>query len=309
MTKRRVRWLMVCGLLLSAGGAEAWAPQERAAGSGETVTMVVSVEAKHGKEVPAVTREDVNVFQGSVQDRVTDWVPLVGEQAGLQLYVLVDDSVDATIALQFNDVRAFLDAQPPGTEVALGYMRNGTVEAVEKFTKDHELEGKALRLPMGSGSGGPSPYLSVQDLIKHWPESTLRREILMVSDGVDELQGGAQNSYLDAAIHQAQRAGVQVYGIYAAGAGHMGHAYWRINWGQYDLSRLADETGAEAYFQGFQTPVSFAPYLGEFAERLQHQYRLTFQARAGKKGGFENVKLETGVPNAQLVGASQVYVP
>lgn len=308
MTTRRVRGLAVCGLLLCAGGAAAWAPQEQPAASGETVSMVVSVEAKHGNEVPAVTREDVNVFQGSVQDRVTNWVPLEGEQAGLQLYVLVDDSVDATIALQFSDVRAFLAAQPPGTEVAVGYMRNGTVEAVQKFTRDHELEDKALRVPMGSGSGGPSPYLSVQDLIKHWPESTLRREILMVSDGVDELQGGAQNSYLDAAIHQAQRAGVQVYSIYAAGAGHMGHAYWRINWGQYDLSRLADETGAEAYFQGFQTPVSFAPYLGEFAERLQHQYRLTFQARAGKKGGFENVKLETGVPNAQLVGATQVYV-
>ena len=308
MMMRRIAWFAVCSVLMCAGAAAAsWAPQKGATGG--TVSMVVSVEAKHGKDAPAVTREDVNVFQGSVQDRVTEWVPLAGEQAGLQLYVVVDDSVDSTIALQFKDVRAFMDAQPATTEIGVGYMRNGSVEEVQKFTKDRELAGKALRLPMGSGSGGPSPYLSVEDLIKHWPESNGRREVLMITDGVDELQGGAQNSYLDATIHEAQRAGVQVYGIYAGGAGHMGHAYWRINWGQYDLSRLADETGGEAYFQGFQTPVSFAPYLEEFAERLKHQYKLTFEAKSEKKAGFENVKLETGVPNAQLVGANEVYVP
>jgi hypothetical protein len=312
MKTRGVRWLAVGGLLMAICGAGAaavaWAAQEGATG-GTPVSMLVSVEAKHGKEVPAVASEDVNVFQGSTKDRVTGWVPLTGDQAALQLYVLVDDSIESSIALQFKDARAFMDAQPPTTEIAVGYMRNGTVDQLQNFTADHALAGKALRLPMGAGAGGPSPYLSVSDLIKHWPESSGRREILMISDGVDELQEGAVNSYLDATIQDAQRAGVQVYSIYASGAGHLGHAYWRINWGQYDLSRLTDQTGGEAYFQGFQTPVSFGPYLGEFAERLKHQYKLTFLAAPGKKAGFERVKLETGVPNAQLVGASNVYVP
>jgi hypothetical protein len=312
MKTRGIGWLAMCVILAGIGGAAAvtWAAaQEGGVAVGTPVSMVVSVEAKHGKDVPAVAIEDVNVFQSSTKDRVTGWVPLTGDEAGLQLYVLVDDSVDASTGAQFKDVREFMNAQPPTTEIAVGYMRNGTVEAVQKFTTDRELAGKALRLPLGAGSGGPSPYLSVSDLIKHWPESSGRREILMISDGVDELQEGAVNSYLDATIHDAQRAGVQVYSIYASGAGHMGHAYWRINWGQYDLSRLADQTGGEAYFQGYQTPVSFGPFLDEFAERLKHQYRLTFLAAPAKKAGYERLKLETGVPNAQLVGASSVYIP
>ena len=59
----------------------------------------------------------------------------------------------------------------------------------------------------------------------------------------------------------------------------------------------------------FALPTSFAPYLEEFAERLKHRYKLTFEAKSGKKADFENVKLETCAPNAQLVGANEVYVP
>ncbi len=311
MNIRRNRWLAACGMLMGIGGAcaAAWAAQEGGQAGTVPVSMIVSVEAKHGKDIPAVSKEDVNVFQGSVPDRVTDWVPLQGEQAALQLFVLVDDSADSGISLQFKDVRDFMAAQPATTEIAVGYIRNGSVETIQKFTTDHELAGKALRLPMGAGTGGPSPYLSVEDLVKHWPGNSVRREILMVSDGVDMLQEGPVNSYLDAAIQEAQRAGVQVSSIYASGTGHLGHSYWRIDWGQYDLSRLSDETGGEFYWQGYQTPVSYGPFLEEFAQRLQHQYKLTFLAHGEKKASHQRVTLETGVPNAQLVGANQVYVP
>jgi len=75
------------------------------------------------------------------------------------------------------------------------------------------------------------------------------------------------------------------------------------------LSRLADETGGEAYFQGFETPIAFAPFLDEFADRLRHQYKLTFLAIAQKKSSRQHVRLETEVPNAELVIADKVYVP
>jgi hypothetical protein len=42
--------------------------------------------------------------------------------------------------------------------------------------------------------------------------------------------------------------------------------------------------------------------LDEFAERLKHQYRLTFLTKLENKAS-QRVRFETGVPNAELVGA------
>jgi hypothetical protein len=49
--------------------------------------------------------------------------------------------------------------------------------------------------------------------------------------------------------------------------------------------------------------------LNEFAERLNHQYLLTFLIKPDKKPSSRHVRLETEVPNAELVTADRVYVP
>jgi hypothetical protein len=72
---------------------------------------------------------------------------------------------------------------------------------------------------------------------------------------------------------------------------------------------MASETGGEAYFLGYENPVSFAPYLEDLTRRLTHQYLLTFLARPEKKARLQSVKLWTEVPNAELVAADRVYVP
>ncbi|MBZ5540254.1 MAG: hypothetical protein LAN61_07000 [Acidobacteriia bacterium] len=310
MRGRNIAWVMVIGLLVAmAGAAVAWASQQGASSSTVPVTFVVSVEANQGKDVPTIHREDIRAFQGRDRLQVTEWVPLQGEHAELELYVLLDDGSDPVIGLQFDDLRQFMNAQPASTAIAVGYMRYGTVNIVQKFTKDHAQAGKALRLPMGVSGISASPYLSISDLIKGWPESPARREIFMISSGIDPLQPGPNDTYLAEAINRAQRAGIQIYTIYASSAGHFGHSFWRINWGQNNLSQLADETGGEAYFQGFQTPISFTPFLEQFADRLKHQYRLTVLAKPGEKAGYQRIRLETEVPNAALVAADRVYVP
>jgi hypothetical protein len=150
----------------------------------------------------------------------------------------------------------------------------------------------------------------VVDLIKRWPEGAVRREMLMVSDGIDRFGGGGpSNPYVDSAIEEAQRAGVIIYSIYTPGVGHYGHSFWRVNWGQNYLSQISDETGGESYYLGFGAPVSFAAYLDDLNHRLTRQYLLTFLAKPERKAGFEQFKLRTEVPNAELVAADRVYVP
>lgn len=286
------------------------AAQQSPASAGVPTRLVVTVEAKHGSTLPVINREDVMVYEGHDRDQVMDWVPLQGNQAALELFILIDDGLNSSVDLQLSDLKKFIGSQPATTAIGIGYMRDGTVQVAQNPTTDHEQAVKALRIPFGERGISPSPYLSLADLIKRWPDQQVRREVLMISDGIDGLNGGGPtNPYLDEAIAAAQRAGVVVYSIYSPGAGHFGHSFWRTNWGQNFLSQLSDETGGESYGLLLGTPVSFLPYLEDLTKRLTHQYLLTFVARPEKKAGERQVKLKTEVPNAELVSADKIYTP
>jgi hypothetical protein len=272
--------------------------------------LVVTAEAHRGNDVPDIRKEDVIVYQGRERRQVADWTPLRGERGALQLFILLDDSSHTNVGSQFGEIRSFIESQPPTTAVGIGYMRDGTVDITQNLTTEHELAAKALRLPMGNLGAFASIYLSIQDVIKRWPETPVRREIVVISDGIDYFGGtGPANPYVDNCIEQAQKAGILIYAIYATGVGHYGHNLWRMNWGQNYLSEVAQETGGEAYFLGYETPVSFGPYLADISGRLEHQYMLTFLAKPGKKPGLQSVKLKTEVPKVELAAADRVFVP
>jgi hypothetical protein len=286
------------------------AAQENAAPAGPAVNLVVTVEARHGSNVPEITRDDVMVYEGRDRDTVTGWLPLQGEHAGLELFLMLDDSSNMSLGSQLGDIRKFIEAQPATTKVGVAYMQNGNAQILQNLTNDHTLASKALRLPLGRAGANASPYFALGDLTKRWPEGSERREVLMITDGIDRYWGsGPGNTYVDSVMEQTQRAGIIVFGIYTPGEGHYGHSMWRMNWGQNYLSQLADETGGEAYYLGNGAPVSFAPYLEDITRRLGRQYLLTFLAKPQKKAGMQRIKLQTEVPNAELVSADKVYVP
>lgn len=296
-------------LILFILAASVTLPSQEAATPGTVpVSIIASVEAKHGKEVPTVYKQDVRVLHDKDRLDVTDWTPCQSEQVGLELFVLIDDATNTDLGLQFDDLKKFMQAQPSNTAIGIGYMRNSTVEVALNPTTDHAQAAKALHLPVGVGATA-SPYLSVADLIKRWPQSQRCREILMISSGVDYLQLGPQDSYLYEGIEAAERASVPVYAIYAQAWGHAGHSYWLNYWGQYDLSEITEDTGGEFYIQGLTPPISFAPYLNEYAQKITHQFRLTFLAKPAKKAGLQHIKLETEVNNAELIAQRDVYIP
>ncbi|HYA23648.1 MAG TPA: hypothetical protein VEF05_05780 [Terriglobales bacterium] len=279
--------------------------------AGTPVHMVVTVEARHGNNPPEITRDDVMVYEGRDRDRVTDWVPAQGEHTALEFMILIDDGSSVSLGSQLDDIRQFINAQPSTTLIGVAYMQNGAAQVVQNPTSDHAQAAKALRLPMGTVGANASPYFSLQDLIKRWPQTTARREVLMVTDGVDWFGGsGPEDPYVDEAIADAQRAGIIVFDIYMPGQGHAAHSYWRYYWAQIYLSKIADETGGESYYINFTgAPVTFSPYLDTITHRLNHQYWLGFIPKPEKKAGMRRVRLRTEVPNAELVAASQVYVP
>jgi hypothetical protein len=272
------------------------------------VQTIVTVEARHGKDIPALNPEDLKASQRQKRLQVTDVVPLQGENAGLELFFLLDDASNTSVGSQFGDVRHFIETQPATTAVGIGYMQHGTVDIVQDLTTDRGHAEQALRLPLWSG--GASPYLSLSDLIKRWPATSSRREVVMVTSGVDAVGGtGPMDPFLDAAIDSAQRNGVVVYAIYMPSAGHAGHSPWIMNWAQSHLGQIAEETGGEAYMLGFEPSVSFGPYLDDVTAHLAHQYRVTVLLKPAAKAGFQDVRFATEVPNAELLAAKKVYVP
>ena len=295
-------------LVLGVVGTSLIFAADNGSGNGQ-VNMVVTAEAVHGKAIPSLTTSDFVVHQGHDRLPASNAIALQGDRAGLELYLLIDDSSNTTLGTELKEIREFVAAQPRTTAVGIGYMRNGAVSVQQNPTTDHTVAGKALRLPLGNPGVVGSPFLALSDLIKRWPASAERHEVVMISSGADPLGGTIVNPYLDSAIEQAQRSGVIVYAIYTPSAGHYGHSFYRMNWGQNHLAQLAEETGGEAYFLGFGTPVTFGPYFAEITERLAHQYLVSFVPKAWPKPGLASVKLSTEVPNVDLVSASKVFVP
>lgn len=272
----------------------------------KTVTMTVTAIGKHGAPLP-ISQKDVVVYQGKERLQIVNW----RRSEKLYIAILIDEAVDTSAASQLNDIRDFIMSEPQATYVAVAYARNGTAQVAQDFTNDHALAAKALPIPLGSVGAFGSPYRTLQDLMKRWPESGDRRAVVLISSGIDYIHGGfgPRSPDLDTTIEHAQRGNVTLYSVYAQGVGHRSRSFFVVNNAQSSLSQLADETGGEAYYLGFGTPVAFKPYLNEIGEHLRNQYLLTIEPTGGKKDRYERVRVETEIPNVEFLAPSGVFVP
>jgi VWFA-related protein len=276
-----------------------------------TARTVVTVTSKSAEDVVTVPQQSISVSEGRKVQDVAGWVPLRGARADLQLVLLLDDSSRGTLGLQLNDLKNFLNALPPTTQVALGYMRNGTPNLVQNFTNNHAQAAEALRLPQGSAGINGSPYFCLSDLVKHWPggAGNVRREVIMVTDGVDRYSGrrfDPDNPYVRAAVTDAQKAGVIVYSIYYRGAGRFDQNLTVTDGGQNYLTQVSGETGGKVYLEGFGNPVSFSPFLSDIQRKLQNQYELSFVSTS--KPGLQPIRVKTNQPNTSLQWPARVPV-
>ena len=316
MTSQRFK--QVLGLsgaaLLLATGIKA-----RAADTPSTATVPVSItvtaNVAGSKRMPEIKRDDVIVQQGKSRLTVTGWVPARGNHAGLELFILIDEAADPTLALQYAELRSFINDQPQSTSIGVGYMRNGTVEVAQNLTTDRNLATKALRIPSG-GSGFPSsPYLSFVDLMKRWPVDTNRREVLMFTDGSGRerhfrgwYRGYHNDADVDRATAAAQRTGTNVFTIYTSGRTKIARSRWAIINGQANMTRLSEATGGTSFYVGFHGPISIGSYLSQLQTMLNNQYLLNFSAKSGKKSGLQSIKLSTDVAGVELATHNAVWV-
>lgn len=278
----------------------------------DQVQVVVTAVGRHGKAPEPVPANSVVVFQEKQRRPVVNWEPLASQPVNLAL--VIDDSLGTGLGIQLDSLAQFIRALPANVRVAVVYTRNASAAAQQDFTPDHEAAARALRLPLGSPGAIGSPYLSLADLLERWPPGKAPGQVLFISHGIDLFRGIADsapgiNPDLQRAINLALRRGTVVSTLYAEGAGRLLKNFFLVSNGQGCLARLAAETGGEAYFQGFSTPVSFQPFLERFGENLGQQYLLTFRASLGEKPAYRRLRVEAEVPDVELIYPTRVYVP
>lgn len=328
MNKHKLLMIVIsmCFLCLSVQIARS---QEKSAPGTVQVHMVITDAAlREDAELPRLQKEDVKVKQGKAFLQVTQLIPAQGDNAALQLMILIDDTLHTSIGNSLNELKEFISAQSASTVIGVGYMSNAGVIVAQNFTPDKDLAIKAVRLPRGNLSTMDSPYLSLISLVKGWPQQKVRRVVLMVTDGIDRLRGETpQPSRLGpgygpvyhsmptistdatSASEISQRYNVLVYSVYAVGVGRAGRSSWDLQLGLSGLTKVADETGGECFSLGTSQLVSFKPYMERFQKMLNNQYYVVFQATAQKKAGLQRINVQTELSNSEILAPDNVWVP
>ena len=302
LSKRSVLPRALVAFVLTAGAIPVPA---RAADRGTTFT--ITAVGKKNTAPPELKRDDLQLRSGKERLQIAD----LRREENLRLAILIDDSLDPSVANQWSDLKQFILEQPSSTYIAIAYARNGAAVIAQDFTNNHELAAKALRIPVGSVGAIASPYLAVLDFIKRWPSPGGRNSILFISSGIDYFRGGfgLQNPDLDSAISRAEKANINIWTVYSPDNFHRGRGFFRVNNAQSLLSKLSEQTGAESYYLGFGAPVNLKPYFDEIGEHLRNQYLLSFRGDGGKKGKFESLRVHTETPNVEVMTFDQVFLP
>jgi hypothetical protein len=311
MRKGLVFAILLCTVVAIFPFTSALAQQNRSESAVPTAT-VVTVLGPNFSAPPAITKEEITVYSGKNREDVISWIPAQGDKAGLQLAILIDDS-DSPVGVgsHMAELQNFIKSQPGSTQVGIFYAANGAAETASEFTADHDAAAQKLKLPLGRrGSDSPSVYLSLQDLVKHWPSGSMRREVLVIASGVDRLYPEFDSPYVASALKSLQTAGIVVHTIYFGGPG-LARSGIRLDIAQSNLTQIADGTGGQPFFQGLETPVDLAPILRQLDMTLGNQYWLTFtMPRSEKKDGeMREIQVRTEQRKVKLHHAKEVFVP
>jgi hypothetical protein len=273
---------------------------------------LVNVDAK---STPPASASVVTVQVNDHKEPLTGWTQVAPGNA--QVALLIDDGLRESVGREIDNLRKFVRSLPPGVEVMVGFMQYGHVTSDQPFTTNHELAASTLHLPEGMPGMSASPYLCLSDFVKRWSGSVASsstidlgaspqhkaRFVLMLTNGVDPYNGSTSvmnqgSPYVDAAVKDAQRAGVAVYAIYYGGAGIGGAS--ADNSGQSYLAQITQATGGVNFWEGSGNPVSMAPFLGMFQHAIAETYIATFIAPAGRDPQRDMVRVKFSAPKTKL---------
>ncbi len=283
--------------------AQAFAQSDNGAGR-----AVVTIFAKHNEVAPDIAQQDVSAKVNGKDAVVTGWTPFKGKNDGMELIVLIDSSA-RNLGRQFDEMKQFVQNLNPDTKVAIGYMQNGYAAMAGPFSTDHKQVLTEFHLPAGPST---NPYFTLSDLSHRWPsqDRKVRREVIMLSDGVDpeNRRFDPEDPYVESAIRDCVQAGMVVYTIYWRSDFDAAPGSFTAEGGQSLLNELTQATGGNSYWSGTGNPVSFQPFFEDLQRRFENQYSLEFTAPLDRKPQVETLKLKVEGLGLQVTAPQQVFV-
>ena len=304
--KTQLAVLLAAGSLFAANFA--LAADQNQEGQGRAVITVLPDKEMLG----AIPQDALHVKLDGKESEVTGWTALDTPSSPIEMVVLIDDGARSSLGTQMQDMAKFIKGLRPGAKVAVAYMQNGSAVFSGPLTTDHDAVVRELHLPLAGAPGiSASPYFCLSDLAKNWPsrDAKARREVVMVTDGVDDynVRYDPEDPYVQAAINDSVRARLVVYSIYWRNQGGFDRTGYAAADGQNLLAQLTQATGGNSFWEGYGNPVSFEPYFADIDRRIDNQYELDFTARIGSKPQIESLRLKVSA-HAKVEAPEQVYI-
>lgn len=296
----RLVWLgVVCAMLSSA--------QKPLAGVPTRVTITLG--HSYGMPLGDLKAEDLTVTHDLDKLLVLGLTKLRGEEARLELYVVVDNCSSCEVGAKFDELSRFLTTRSASTDIGVAYIQDGKLQIALKPSRDHKRAIEALNAPEGSKPASPFPALT--QLIETWPANSARHAVLIVSNGVDpNVREAAANKPAEDTIRAAERAGVVIYSIYHPAADYATAEFTPQYVGQIELAHVAEESGGESYFLGMGPLPSLAPFLADIADHLANQYILEFIANPEDgPGTFQEITVKSKTRDVEIMSPERVWVP
>jgi len=299
-------------ITLAAGSALAALPLMAQSQQGQGRAVVTILPSAKNGNVGQIPTQNLKLKVNGKDSTVTSFAPLQENNSPVELVLLLDNGARASLGNQFGDIQNFVKEMPPNTKIAIAYMEQGRAAFASQLSSSAPDVLKGLHLSSGIPGENASPYFCLSDLAKNWPshDRTARREVLMITDGVDnyERRFDPDDPYVQAAIKDSVRAGLVVYSIYWKNAGRFNSGWYETNAGQNLLLMVTQATGGNSYWEGMGNPVSLQPYFQDLRRRLDHQYELSFSAPSSGKPEVEPMKIDLHVPSAKVDAPQQVLV-
>jgi hypothetical protein len=297
---------------LAAGSVLAASPVFAQNQQGQGRAVVTVLPSQKNGNVGQIPSQNLKVKINGKNSTVTSFTPLQQSNSPVELVLMLDQGARASIGTQFGEIEKFVKEIPPNTKMTIAYMEQGRAAISSPFSSNPADVLKGLHLSAGIPGENASPYFCLSDLAKNWPsrDRTARREVLMITDGVDnyERRFDPEDPYVQAAINDSVRAGLVVYSIYWRNTGRINNTWYESNAGQNLLLEVTQATGGNSYWEGLGNPVSFQPFFQDLRRRLNNQYELSFTAPTSGKPQVENMKVDLHVSSAKVDAPQKVFV-
>jgi VWFA-related protein len=171
------------------------------------VNVVATVTDDRGRYVLDLGEEDFIVYEDGQRQKIAHFS--FSNDLPVSMGVLIDTSgsMEAKLSTATAAVDRFVRDTHPDDEIFLMTFANGT-DVEQDFTSDRRKLASALR-GLHAG-GGTALYDAIYDGVRKVREGKRdKKAILLISDGEDS----ASSRSMDAALREARRAGVLIYGL------------------------------------------------------------------------------------------------